>query len=175
MKILNFPEFRQTYNYDCGANAIQTVLAYYGFDVSENKIMEMAGTTKKGTSASGIKKVIKKYRLKYESGTMNLSKLRDYIDKKIPVIIPLQAWTEDKNAKYKNDWIDGHYAVAIGYDQKRIYFEDPSSVLRTYLTLEELKRRWHDKGADGKKYFNYGIAVYGKKPNWNQKRIIHMK
>jgi predicted double-glycine peptidase len=35
MKILKIPELRQAYVYDCGANAVQSVLEYYGIDIKE--------------------------------------------------------------------------------------------------------------------------------------------
>ena len=53
--------------------------------------------------------------------------------------------------------------MAIGYDQKKLYFEDPFSFKRTFLGYEELFQRWHDQDARGRKYFQLGIAVYGKK------------
>jgi len=40
MKILDFPELRQTFNYDCGAKALQSVLAYYGIDIREEEIIK---------------------------------------------------------------------------------------------------------------------------------------
>lgn len=174
MKILRFPELRQAYDYDCGANALESVLSYYGFDVSEDRIIKKAKTTKDGTSIKGILKTIKKFRLKSKSGEMTINQIKEYIDKKIPVILLLQAWTEKKKVNWEKDWHDGHYVVAIGYDKSKFYFTDPSSVLRTYLTFKEFGERWHDIGTDGKKYIHFGIAVYGKKPKFNFKQKIHM-
>jgi ABC-type bacteriocin/lantibiotic exporter with double-glycine peptidase domain len=163
MKIKYFPNLRQTYGYDCGAQVLQAVLAYYGIDINEGEIMKLAGTTKQGTSVAKIKEVAKKHGLKIDFKEMNIEDVKKYIDKKIPVILLLQAWTSKSNADWKNDWQDGHYAIAIGYDKKGIYFEDPSSIFRTFLSYNELKDRWHDK--DNKiKYVNYGMAIYGKKP-----------
>jgi predicted double-glycine peptidase len=92
----------------------------------------------------------------------------------LPVILILQAWAEKTNVDWENDWIDGHYVVAIGFDEKNIYFEDPSSVLRTYLSFEELKKRWHDADTNGKKYINYGIVAQAKKKGYNLGDIEHM-
>ena len=41
---LNFPELRQTYNYDCGASALQGVMVYYGVEMREDVLMKEAGT-----------------------------------------------------------------------------------------------------------------------------------
>jgi predicted double-glycine peptidase len=174
MKLLSFPEFRQTYNYDCGANALQTVLEYYGVDVREDKLMRLAGTNKNnGTPISGIIKVLKKNKLRFKVGELSIKKLKKYIDEKIPVIILLQAWTEKKKVDWEKDWKDGHYVVAIGYSKNKFYFQDPSSPNRTYLTYKEMEKRWHDEDED-KRYVHYGIVVYGKKPRFNLRKIIHM-
>jgi len=175
MKILEFPELRQTYGYDCGAKSIQAVLAFYGKDVREDKIIKYTGTNKKGTSIKGIIKTAEKHGLKCKAEQMEIKDLKKYINKKIPVIVVLQAWTNKKKVDWINDWIDGHFVVAIGYDSKHIYFEDPSSVLRTYLSYAEFKKRWHDVDTDGKKYFNYGIIVYGGKCKYKFKKSVHMK
>lgn len=174
MKTINLPQLRQTYNFDCGAKALQAVLAYYGLEIREDKIMEEAGTSKQGTPIAGIKKIIKRNKLKMKSGRMTITTLKKYIDQKIPVIVVLQAWTNKKRVNWLKDWADGHYVVVIGYTKDKIIFEDPSSIFRTYLTYDELKERWHDVDTDGKKYFNYGIAVFGKRPNFKEEQLVHM-
>ena len=174
MKLLTFPELRQTYEYDCGAKATEAVLEYYGFDVSESEIMKIANTTRSGTPIKGIIKTIKKFGLKHKAGTMTLSQIKKYINKKIPVILVLQAWTEQKEVNWEKDWRDGHYVIVIGYDKHKLYFADPSSILRTYLTYKELDKRWHDKNQQNKRYVHYGIAVFGHKPRFNPKEKIHM-
>lgn len=172
--MLEFPEDRQTYSYDCGAKVTQAVLAYYGIDVREDKIMKLVGTTRAGTAIKGIVKTFHKFGLKCKVSKLNINHIKKSIDKKIPVILVLQAWTEKKKVNWEKDWIDGHYVVAIGYDDKKIYFEDPSSVLRTYLTYEELKKRWHERDKGGKKYINYGIIAYGKNKKFSFNKKVHM-
>lgn len=175
MEIKNFPEVRQTYEYDCGAKALQAVLQYYGIDLSEEKIMKIAGTNKKdGTSTAGILNVLKKNKLKHDAKQFTLEEIKKYINKKIPVILDLQAWTSKKKVRWEKDWSDGHYVVAIGYDKEKIYFEDPYSIFRTYLTFKELDKRWHSKKNKKKQFIHYGIAVYGKKPLFSLKKKIHM-
>ena len=173
MKILDFPSLRQTYNYDCGTKAIQAALAYFGLDVREDKIIKMTNTTKHGASIKSIIKVINLYQFKYKASQMRITDLKKYIDKNYPVIISLQAWTKKKRVNWKNNWSDGHYVVAIGYDKNKIYFADPSSIYKTYLTYKELEDRWHDKDVNGKKYINYGIAVFGRK-KYSSKKFVHM-
>jgi hypothetical protein len=64
--------------------------------------------------------------------------------------------------------------VLIGYDDKKLIFEDPSAFIRTYLTFKEFLKRWHDLDVDGKKYINHGIAIFRKKPKFKSKEIIKM-
>ncbi len=175
---MKFPAFRQTYKYDCGAQALQCVFAYYGIDVREEKIMKMVGTNKSyGTHPEGIKKAAKEFGLKYKEGKMNIKMLKKYIDRKIPVIIAIQAWSRDEDPDWENDWKDGHYVIPIGYTKKRIYFEDPLSIFRTYLSNEELEKRWHDVGEEKIKLINWGIAFfkYEVKSPYNPNKAIHME
>ena len=90
---------------------------------------------------------------------MTVSDVIQFIKKQKPVILVLQAWTYMRRVDWKHDWIDGHYVVAIGFDEKNISFEDPSSFVRTFLSFEELDERWHDVDAHNKKLDHIGIIV----------------
>lgn len=178
-KILEFPTVRQTYEHDCGAAALQLVLAYYGIDDRVDSLMELTGTTKKdGTPISGILRVLKKNGLKVVSKKMTIIEVQRFIDKKVPVIMALQAWPLDwetvKERDWESYWDDGHYAVAIGYDKKNMYFADPADFSRMFIPFEELARRWHDIDSKNKKYIHHGVAVYGKKPMYSLRRAVHM-
>ncbi len=174
-KIIHIPNLRQNYDYDCGVAAVQSVLAYYGIEERSDKIIKIAKTTEKdGTPIKGILGCFKKYGLKTASKKMTIDEVKKYIDKKILVILVLQAWTSKKNVNWEENWDDGHYAVAIGYTKNRIIFEDPSSFNHTYLNFKELEKRWHDTDKDGKKYLNHGIVILGKKPKFERDKIVHM-
>jgi predicted double-glycine peptidase len=150
LKILDFPELRQLFDYDCGASALQSVLTYYGYKRREDLLFKKLGAKSTDVFNNGVKikdivKVARGYSLtvRVERGLKAVD-LKKYIDLKIPVICLVQAWRESGNIKlWKNDYKDGHYVVAIGYDDKRIIFEDPASYTRTWLTYEELDLRWH--------------------------------
>ena len=166
MKILEFPTARQTYNYDCGAKAMHAVLTYYGIDTNENKILQIAKTTpKRGTPVHGMIRVAQHFKLKARIEELSIPKLKKYIDREIPVILLLQAWG-GQVADLKRDWKDGHYVVAIGYDKERIYFEDPSSILRLYISYQDLEERWHDIDK-AKKYLQTGIVVSAPKKDFS--------
>lgn len=177
MKKMVFPELRQCFFYDCGAVAMQEVLVYYGMDVPESRILKIAKTNGRiGTSPSGLKKVARKFGLKHEDGEMDINLLKKYIRKKIPVIILVQAWKK-RVKDWKKEWGAGHWVIPIAYDRSKIYFEDPSCSIRTYLTFKELEERWKDAmtvNGKRKKFIKYGIAFYGKKPVSQKNRVVHM-
>lgn len=173
MKQLIFPELRQTYGYDCGAKALQSVLVYYGIELSEEVVMKSAKTTKRsGTKIKDMLHVLTENGLKYDSKEMSIADLKKYIDRKIPVMILLQAWHKT-DMDYTNKYRIGHWVVAIGYDGEKFLFEDPNAFYRTFLTEKELIGRWRSV-EDGNKVMNHGIAVYGKKPSYEHNKIIHM-
>ena len=88
--------------------------------------------------------------------------LRAAIDKEHPVMLTLQAYRDgDVAIPYSERWEDGHYVVAIGYDDKRIIFEDPASFHRTFLSDGELVERWHDYdgGTNAPKLYGWGCTL----------------
>ena len=173
MKLLNFPELRQTFEYDCGPNALQSVLFYYDIEMREEILMKKAKTEPiHGTYISSIIEIIKDVSLEYDSSEMNIEIISNYINKNIPIMLLLQAWN-GKKINYENIYADGHWVVAIGYDSEKIYFEDPYSFKRTFLRYSELEARWHGEEY-GKKIKKWGIAIFGKESNYNSETIIHM-
>jgi hypothetical protein len=132
-------------------------LAWCGIDVREDFVDRMAGTTEDGTEIAGMLRVLDYYGIETEAGTMTVPDLRRSIDIGRPTIITLQAY-RDKPVLYADDWEDGHYVIAIGYDLRRIYFEDPSVYRRSWLSDIELADRWHDID-EGKKVCNWGCVI----------------
>jgi hypothetical protein len=62
-----------------------------------------------------------------------------------PVMVMLQAWSESGSADWENDWDDGHFVVAIGFDKERFYFMDPSTPGQwAQVPRGEFVKRWHD-------------------------------
>lgn len=162
MQINNFPELRQMGNYDCGPVALQAILAYWGIDVREDELIKLCLTTKEnGTEREGLKKAAEHFGLTCKAASLTFDDVKEYISQQIPVLIDLQAWADHPERDWTKDWEDGHYVVAIGYDKDKIYFEDPSAFVRTFLTIEELKSRWHDVTDDGKKFYSWAMAVIG--------------
>ena len=159
MRILEFPETRQVFNFDCGANALVSVLVFAGLEEREDRVAMLARTTHNGTSTTGILRVMQYYGLPYRAGQrMKVNDLRRGIDAGFPTLVTLQAYRES-NRPYRELWEDGHWTVAIGHDKRRILFEDPSAFHRTWLADEELHQRWHDVDR-GKRIWQWGCTVF---------------
>lgn len=176
LNMLTFPELRQVYSYDCGANALQSILTYYGYDLREEEIMKMAGTNEEaGSSPAGLRKVAEHFSIPYKDGTFTIEDLKVHIENGYPTVMPLQAWPEStEGIDWDAEWGEGHWVIAIGYNNEGIIFEDPASVKRTFMTYEDLEKRWHDMGENEEKLIHYGIVFKGI-PKYKYNDIIIME
>jgi ABC-type bacteriocin/lantibiotic exporter with double-glycine peptidase domain len=180
--ILDYPELRQYGSYDCGALALQSVLIYYGMDINETTVIQQLGTTEEnGTPVPNMIAGAKFYGLEVEARNgMTIRDLRNAINQEHPTIITLQAWADyDKRHShgwtYKDRWDEGHYVVAIGYDDSKIYFQDPSDPRRTWLSNDVLDERWHDEDEPGsRKYEHWGMTCMGA-PIYRSNQMVFME
>jgi ABC-type bacteriocin/lantibiotic exporter with double-glycine peptidase domain len=175
VKILDFPKTRQAANWTCGANAVQKICAYYGEDYREMDLVKtLRATPENGTALQPIIDFFIRAKYKVEvKEMMTVEDLKSYIDKEIPVILMIQAWA--KNKKMYPGWDDGHFTVCIGYTRDDFLFADPSLYDIGYIPVNKLKARWHDVDVGEKKYYQLGIAVYGKKPKFDLEKIEEIK
>ncbi len=167
---------RQTFDFDCGAKALQMVMEYYGVEKREDILIKELGTDTRGTSVESMISVAEKKGFKVYSATgVSLQQLKQFVDEGYPVIVLLQAWAERYMTleDWKADNDDGHYAIVIGYNGNVIIFEDPSSIRRTWLTEEEFLARWHDVDPRTKiRLEHFAMVLMGKKPV--RKGVEHM-
>jgi uncharacterized protein len=178
-KIPDFPNTRQSFDYSCGAGAVQAVMAYYGKDFRESQLIDLLQTDKdEGTLIKDIVKFINSEGLSAEvKENMTISELFSYIDKNIPVIVMIQAWGKEADfvTNYKDCWDDGHFVVAIGYTRKEVFFSDPALYNTGYIPISEFSDRWHDYDEGDTKTFHLGIAVYGQEAKFVKKEVIRIK
>jgi ABC-type bacteriocin/lantibiotic exporter with double-glycine peptidase domain len=144
--ILNFPVGRQTFNYDCGVKALQLVLAYYGIDVREDRLLKELQCNANGVLINNLVETGIKYGLHTEARPdSRIEDLKKHISSGHPVILLLQAWAG--RPILIKDWHEinqfGHYVVMIGLEDQKLIFADPSSFQRTWLYEDELSARWH--------------------------------
>ncbi|MGE5425128.1 MAG: C39 family peptidase [Syntrophothermus sp.] len=170
-RVLEFPKTRQAANWTCGANAVQKVCAYYGDDYREMDLVKLLHSSPEyGTALQMIMDFFKKHHYKAElKEYMTIEDLKKYTDRGIPVILMIQAWAHHE-ADLKG-WDNGHFTVCIGYTTDDLIFADPSLYGLGFIPKNKLMERWHDTDVDDKKYYQTGIAVYGKKPKFDLQKI----
>lgn len=174
---LEVPFVRQSTTYSCGSASFLAILGYYGHNIPEKDAMKILDTTLGGTSPEDFIKAAKKFNFSAQLKTnMTLGNVRKHIDGQTPVILDIQAWNDEKdNPDYSEEWKDGHYVVACGYDSEGLFFMDPSQIGYSYLKNKDLMNRWHDIGDDNKRYHHLGIIVSGKEPKFDLSKAKPIK
>jgi len=162
------PDVIQRNEYSCGVGVFQAIAMYYGYWGYQDEFVKVLGTTEaEGTHPARIVRGFRKlgFEARLVEG-LTIDDLKRHIDAGIPVIIDYQAWGEPANKDYAKEWEDGHYSIAVGYNDQVIFIEDPS-LLGTvgYLTHQELMARWHDyeiENGKRREYRQMGIVVRGR-------------
>ncbi|MCD8139993.1 MAG: C39 family peptidase [Planctomycetaceae bacterium] len=145
--LIELPQTRQATDYTCGVAVVQSLLAHGGVlfrqDILEK---ELGATPEDGTGPDAIMECLRRHGFHAAmEQEMTLERLRCHLDAGRPVVCLLQAWNGDPAFDYSDSWEDGHYAVAIGYDDCRVYFMDPSTLANyAYIDNKTLLTRWHD-------------------------------
>jgi predicted double-glycine peptidase len=159
---------RQTFDFDCGAKALQVIMAYYGVDVREDELIKELECDRDGTPVKNMIAAAGKrgFQVVAQCG-FSLEAVKQYVDKNHPVIVLVQAWAERYMTleDWREDNDDGHYVIVIGYHGYAIVFEDPSSFRRTWMTEEEFIARWHDVDPRTQEKFDrFAMVLLGKQP-----------
>jgi predicted double-glycine peptidase len=161
--ILHLPVVHQTHNYDCGAAALRAVAHYYGVGPDrEGDFIKACDTSKElGTDPTDIIKAARGMGLRAKRFEgMGLKNLMGFLQDGKPVICAVQAWGEEEDY---DELESGHYVVAIGFDERYIFFEDPSvkgDKARGHMPHGEFIRRWADVDRRGKTLEQFGIVVW---------------
>ena len=173
--ILEFPNFIQPNDYACGVAWVLSVLWYYGQeDFRECELEKLLKTTKKEwTETKNIIHFFQTKKFTVDARQMTIKDLETYITKGIPIIVSLQA-RSTKKTDYKNVRNEGHNVTVIGYNTKYLFFADPVTQRTCYLPKAEFIVRRHEQEGHTL-YNNFGIAVYGKKPLYNQLLLEKIK
>ncbi len=174
--LIKVPMSRQATDYTCGVAALQSVLAYYGDEQREDALAkELRSGPKHGTAYQEIMRVAQKKGFSVEVFTdISMDDLKKLIDLGKPVICLIQAWPE-KKVDYVNDWDDGHYVVAIGYDENNIFFMDPSTLGNyTFIPIREFLERWHDTDLK-ERLVHFAMVVEKSKPKYDPEACVKME
>ncbi len=169
VNLIRVPLVRQSTDYTCGVAALQSLLGYFAIEEREDKLAaELRSDRKQGTAFARIVKAAEKRGLSAQVQVgMTIPELKGYIDSRKPVLCLVQAWAESKNGQsvnYERRWQDGHYVVAVGYDDDCFYFMDPSTLGHfAYIPRAEFEKRWHD--TDGSRKLEHFGMVFSNVKN----------
>jgi ABC-type bacteriocin/lantibiotic exporter with double-glycine peptidase domain len=167
--LIDLPNGRQSFDFDCGAKALQIVMAYYGLDIPEGDLLDDLKASSQGIPVQNMVSVAEKngFQVVARCG-VSLDTIKEYVDKGIPVIVLVQAWAE--RYMMPEDWVqDNDYYGDV------IVFEDPASFRKTWLTEEEFLTRWHDVDPDTKvRLEHFAMVLLGRDPAPAHKSMEHM-
>jgi predicted double-glycine peptidase len=158
--LISVPMTYQAYDYACGVAALQSILYYYGESFRHEELAEvLAPDPKTGTNYRKVAEFARSHGFQVDIHThLPLEDLKKLIDARKPVMVLLQAWPESP-VNWSESWDEGHYAVAIGYDENNIYFMDPSTIGHyTFIPILEFMDRWHDLDG-GEKLIHFGMVI----------------
>jgi predicted double-glycine peptidase len=167
------PDVRQSSGYTCGAAALQAVLAYWGTNEREDRLVaRLHSTPEAGTHPLDIVRVARDFGLTAELREgLELADLEAALASRTTVIVDLQAWRSSADLPWTETWDDGHYMVLLGADRDNLYFEDPSLLgTRGTIPRSEFLDRWHDYEGDppldptDRKYVHMAIFLRGSQP-----------
>ena len=157
---ISLPEVQQKTHFSCAAAVVHSICAYWGLhlDSHYDYFPYLETDESYGTLPSKINKYLQNVGLKSRIVyNMQMKQLCQEINNERPVILAIQAWG---NPKHYVKTGSGHYVVAIGYDEKNIYFEDPwLNCSRGFIPKNELLKRWHDLDYLGVMHDRMGIVV----------------
>jgi ABC-type bacteriocin/lantibiotic exporter with double-glycine peptidase domain len=166
--MINLRIGRQTFDFDCGAKALQIVMEYYGVEMREDELLKELKADKNGTDYTNMIALAEKKGFQvFASDGVSLDELRSFLGQGYPVIVILQAWADRYMSleDWKLTFDQGHYAVIVDYQEHVIVFEDPASIRRTWLLDEEFLARWHDiDPKTHKKVEHFAMVLKGKEP-----------
>jgi len=157
---VHLPKVEQTTGYSCGAAVLRAVCSYFGVGPEdEDELMDLLKTNEGGTMPADIVRVARKMGLHaFMRQHMTIDSLKSRLEKKIPVICAVQAWGNKKKYNVEGQ---GHYIVAIGFDDENIYFEDPiMTKTRGFMKYKDFLDRWHDVDKEGTKFVRLGISIW---------------
>ena len=121
----------------CGPAALRVVLAYYGVNVSEERLTELCKTTQKeGTWHKDIVAAARAMEFSvYEKAGGTIEELKKYIVKKTPVIVGWYAFNDD------------HYSVIYNITDAYIHTVDTEGHLKErkrHMSIKHFKEMWFD-------------------------------
>ena len=128
-----YKHLKQQGDADCGIACLKMVLQYYGSDTTLERLRELSGTSKTGTTMLGLLQAAQHLGLDTEGYEASINDLQNCKD-----VCILHVLLESQMQ---------HYVVYYGYDEAKQAFiiGDPSQTATQYLTEEQLEKIWVSK------------------------------
>ncbi|MDF2655031.1 MAG: hypothetical protein K0R19_1505 [Bacillota bacterium] len=162
IRFIAVPLCYQETEFTCGAACVQSLLARYGMYFKQSMLADVLNTRPyTGTEYQRILSFVKSNGLTVSfHENLKITDLIRFIDAGIAPLLIIQAWSDD-DTDYSHDWKNGHYIIACGYYEKGIYAMDPYTLgYYTYLSFEDLERRWHSVDQSGNRHFHSALIMY---------------
>ncbi len=115
---------------DCGVACLASIIRYYGGQAELERLRELSGTSRQGTTLLGLYQAAKEFHLKAGAYESNIDHLKKFSS---PTIIHV---IKDKHLL--------HYIICYAYKNGRFIIGDPSCGVSEY-TPEELESIWESK------------------------------
>lgn len=155
------PHYKSLTLTGCGAAAARSIGSYYGVGPTiEADWRKALKTNRGGTKSVNIANKLRELGLKVRPRkNTSLEELFQSLDEKHPVLCPIQAY--GTYHEFRHMWT-GHWVIAIGYNDKYVFFEDSFvKRRRTFLTYSNLETRWYDVDWDGVYYPRFSMTITG--------------
>lgn len=179
---IGLPPITQPDDYSCGVACLYSIFAYYGIDKYDYAALEkrLHATEADGTDFKRIVDVARQEGLvAHAHKEMTLDELLDCVKARQAVIVSMQAYEDDPKKVpqiYYDANVNGHFVVAIGFDDDNLYFMDPSLPRRrAFLSKAEFDKRWHDdEGTAGHPnvIHHLGLVIYHDPADLHRAKVI---
>jgi predicted double-glycine peptidase len=170
--LVRVPPVKQRTDFSCGNAATLALLRYWRWEVyariDEGALyLPLETTHARGTEPQPIATflgTVGGITAEYRHSDVTVGDLERAVDSRQPPIVDLQAWS-DNEGPWRDIWDAGHYVVMVGYDDERLFFMDPSTMIPggyAYLPRTELDERWHDLAGDNDlRLYHMAIFAHG--------------
>lgn len=129
MKVIKFPNYKQTEAKDCGPTCIKIIAKHYGKIINTQQLRTLSETTREGSSLLGLSEAVEKMGFRSLGVKLTFIKL---LEASLPCIV---------------HWNKNHYVVVYKIKKGVVYISDPAHGLITY-TKDEFIKHWIGNNAD---------------------------
>lgn len=173
IKNIPFPDTKRGSDSSCAISCIRGMLSFYGYDITDGKLKDHINQEIGDVIIPDeIVKSFNKIGFDCISMEMTVDTLKGYIDRHLPVMVLLQAWSKNPLQDYGTNSINGHWCVVIGYNDRYTLVEDPFLLNNHgYITWYDFNRRWYHETIDGVMFKHWGIVVLGEE-NFEPEKMI---